>query len=154
MIFGRLDNLDLEKATMPEAVLEGLRFLSQADLASAPEGRIDIDGDRIFATVQDYVTRPTEANRPESHLRYFDIQYVVSGREVIGFAPLSTTGEAVEDLSEERDLLFYETMADETPLTLSAGSFAVFYPWDVHRPCCAVSETGEPVRKVVVKIRL
>ncbi|MET3600640.1 YhcH/YjgK/YiaL family protein [Martelella mangrovi] len=154
MIFGRLDNVDLEKATLPDAVLEGLQFLNETDLANASEGRIDIDGDRIFASVQDYTTGPQEEKRPESHIRYLDIQYIVSGREMIGVAPLSTTPPAAEDLSGERDLLFYDQVGEESSLVLSAGSYAVFYPWDVHRPGCAVGETGEAVRKVVVKIRM
>ncbi|AJY45522.1 YhcH/YjgK/YiaL family protein [Martelella endophytica] len=154
MIYGRLDNVDLEQATLPEAVLEGLRFLKETNLENAPEGRIEIDGDRIFASVQDYDTRPAEANRPESHIRYFDIQYVVSGEEAIGFAPLNAGMRAVEDHAEERDILFYDTVAGETSLMMPAGSYAVFYPWDVHRPGCAVAEPGKAVRKVVVKVRV
>ena len=154
MIFGRLDNIDLERASLPDAVLEGLRFLSETDLASVPAGRIDIDGDRIFANVQDGLTRAKDENRPESHRRYLDIQYVVSGAETIGFAPLAKAGPVTEDFAETSDLLFYDIMNDEMPLVLSEGSYAVFYPWDVHRPGCAVSNPGEKVRKVVVKIRL
>lgn len=154
VIYGHLDNVDFEKATLPQAVIEGLRFLKATDLVNAPEGRIEIDGDRIFASVQDYVTRPANENRPESHVRYFDIQYVVSGREAIGVVPLSADLPVVEDHTEEKDILFYGAVADETPLMMRAGSYAVFYPWDVHRPGCAVAEPGKPVRKIVVKVRM
>lgn len=154
MIFGRLDNLKAEQETLPEAVREGLRFIKDTDLASAPVGRVDIDGDRIFAMVQDYETKPLSENRPESHIRYLDIQYVVSGREVIGLAPLDGAGAPVTDFREERDLLFYDDVSGEMPLTMNAGSYAVFYPWDVHRPACQLNDQSESVRKVVVKIRL
>ncbi|TCT32671.1 YhcH/YjgK/YiaL family protein [Martelella mediterranea] len=154
MIFGRLDNLKAEQEILPEAVREGLRFINDTDLANAPVGRVDIDGDRIFAMVQDYETKPLSENRPESHIRYLDIQYVVSGREVIGLAPLDGAGAPVTDLREERDLLFYDDVSGEMPLTMNAGSYAVFYPWDVHRPACRLNDQSESVRKVVVKIRL
>jgi len=36
---------------------------------------------------------------------------------------------------------------------MEAGSFAVFFPWDIHRPACAINEPAS-IRKVVVKIRL
>jgi YhcH/YjgK/YiaL family protein len=35
--------------------------------------------------------------------------------------------------------------------TLRPGGFAVYFPWDVHMPLCAVNEKAK-VRKVVVKV--
>jgi YhcH/YjgK/YiaL family protein len=49
---------------------------------------------------------------------------------------LRTTGSntVAEDLLAERDLLFYTGMENESMLTMTPGSFAVFLPTDVHRP--------------------
>ena len=41
----------------------------------------------------------------------------------------------------------------ESDLVMEAGNWAVFYPNDIHRPCCLAGTSGK-VRKVVVKIRL
>ena len=56
------------------------------------------------------------------------------------------------DQLAERDLLFYIGMENESTLTMVPGSFAVFFPTDVHRPGCVVDQP-EAIRKVVVKVR-
>lgn len=153
MIYGRLDNIEAEASTLPETILEGLRFLERSDIASLPKGRLDVDGDRMFAMVQDYHTKPREEARPEAHKRYLDIQYIFKGEEYVGLAPLAKAPAPVEDLLEEKDICFYDAVKDESMILLSAGGYAVFYPWDVHRPCVAI-DAPTPVRKVVVKIAL
>ncbi len=152
MILSRLAHLDAEASTIPAAVLEGLRFLAATDFEKAAPGRIDIDGDRLFALVQDYASAPKAERRAESHARYIDIQYVASGRELIGWAPLDGAGAITEDAFADRDVRFYAAPAGETDCLVEAGSYAVFFPWDVHRPGCAAGP-ATPVRKVVVKIR-
>ena len=63
-----------------------------------------------------------------------------------------TVEQEAEELLAERDLLFYTGVENESMLTMTPGSFAVFLPSDVHRPGVAI---GAPtsVRKVVVKVR-
>ena len=50
------------------------------------------------------------------------------------------------------DVTFYEKLVPDSNLVLLPGSFAVLYPEDVHRPCCAVERGPAPVTKVVVKV--
>ena len=38
-------------------------------------------------------------------------------------------------------------------LELEEGQFAIFYPWEVHRPNCQFADSPEQVKKVVVKVR-
>ena len=52
-------------------------FLRETDLASLPIGRTEIDGDEVYASVQSYTTMTVEECAFESHLEYFDVQYVV-----------------------------------------------------------------------------
>ena len=70
----------------------------------------------------------------------------------MGFASETGNNAVLEDLVEARDLLFYTGMENESTLTMTPGSFAVFLPTDVHRPACAF-EQPEAIRKVVVKVR-
>jgi len=153
MYLSHLATLDRDAAILPENVRKGLDFLAKTDIASLPAGRIDIEGDSIFALIQDYDTEPKEKKRPESHARYMDIQYVFAGREVIGYAPLATAHTVEEDLFEGRDVRFYSNVSDETDLLMGPGAYALFYPSDIHRPGCA-AETAGKVRKVVVKVLL
>ncbi len=58
-----------------------------------------------------------------------------------------------EDKLAEKDVIFYEAVPNETDLRLTEGMYAIFFPWDVHRPGCAARVSG-PVRKVVVKVKM
>ncbi|SFO42830.1 YhcH/YjgK/YiaL family protein [Cohaesibacter marisflavi] len=153
MIYGRLDNLSEVASTLPQTILEGLRFLAETDLVALPEGRNEIDGDRMFAMVQDYEPKPKDEARPEAHKRYIDIQYVAKGTELIGTTALSKAPNVVEDLLEQNDVYFLDGLKEESMLAMSEGTYAVFYPWDVHRPGCSAGEASQ-VRKIVVKIAM
>lgn len=151
MYLSKLATLDRDAATLPANIQKGLKFLAETDIAALPAGRVDIEGDTIFALIQDYDTAPKAEKRPESHARYIDIQYVFSGREIIGYAPLAADYTVEEDLFESKDVKFYSKVTDETDLLLGAGAYAVFYPTDIHRPGCAAEAPGK-VRKVVIKL--
>jgi YhcH/YjgK/YiaL family protein len=149
MILSRLDLVAKDPAIYPGLLGKGLEFLRNTDLASLPVGRVDIEGDKLFALVQEYETADKAAKKPESHAKYSDIQVVVSGEEVIGYAPLAGAT-PTENLFAEKDVAFYAQPADETDLVLTAGSFAVFFPTDIHRPG-VTRKTATKVRKIVVK---
>jgi YhcH/YjgK/YiaL family protein len=82
-----------------------------------------------------------------------DLQFSPAGNERIGFVPDNGKNNSPEGYLVERDIQFYEKVEDEVFLNMTAGSFAVFFPWDVHRPGCAVHEPA-PIRKVVIKIHM
>lgn len=151
MYLSHIATLDRDAANLPEDIQRGLKFLAETDIVALPAGRVDIDGNRLFALIQDYETVPKAGKRPESHARYIDIQFVANGREVIGYAPLSGGNPVAEDLLESRDVQFFDTVADETDLVLGTGAYAIFHPTDIHRPGCAAGAPAK-VRKVVVKI--
>jgi len=153
MILGHIKNFAAEKNFLSSSLQKGFNFLYSTDFANLPEGKIDIDGENVFATISQYQPEPKNERRPESHCRYIDIQYIIAGEEVIGYANFSDKFEIAQDWLAEKDLLFYKKISNEIDLTLSAGMYAVFFPWDIHRPSC-MSVPGISVRKVVVKIKL
>jgi YhcH/YjgK/YiaL family protein len=127
-------------------------FLERHGGEDLPQGRIEIDGDRLFALPQRYPGRAIADGRFESHHRYADVQYIAGGAEMIGYAPVETL--QVEKLYDPAaDIEFYAIPACYTPIALPAGSFAVFYPHDGHMPCCRLDTDG-PIYKIVVKINL
>ncbi|MEI8243016.1 MAG: YhcH/YjgK/YiaL family protein [bacterium] len=123
-------------------------FLRKPDLVTMSEGRYAIDGERIYAIVQEYDTRPLTEGVLETHTRFIDIQYVISGEELIGYAPLA--GQAIRTpYDNDKDIAFFEGAAD--PIRVQQGMIAVFFPHDAHLPG---RTTGAParVRKVVIKV--
>lgn len=151
MIAGYLKLWDKEKHLYAPTIQKALAWLQSTDLASLPTGRQVIDGDNMYALVNEYTTEPKQKRRAEAHRKYVDIQYIAAGEEKIGVAPLVAGYEVVEDKLAEKDVIFYAGLQDEVELGLKAGMFAVLFPWEVHRPNCAFDEPA-PVRKVVMKI--
>ena len=112
-------------------------------------GRVDIDGDRLYALVQEYQTRPAEQGLWEAHRRYIDVQYIVSGRERMGVANIHTMqlGEYVM----EKD--FQPMTGTGNDIEVFPGSFIIFFPEDGHMPGLKVNEP-ERVKKVVLKVKI
>jgi len=153
MIYGQLKNFEQEKAAFSPALQKGLLYLKNTDFSTLAVGRYDIDGDTIFALVSEYVTEPKEDRRPESHQKYIDIQYLALGEEMIGCSLLSPEYEVLQDELALKDLMFYKAVKQEVDMLLKPGVYAVFFPNDVHRPCCMASSAAR-VKKVVIKIAL
>jgi len=128
-------------------------FLQRAGDSCSAAGRIDIDGDHLFALPQAYQPKTIEQGRFEAHRRYADIQYVVEGVEMMGCAALD--GLQAEDTYDAgKDLAFYRTPPDFSAIVVPAGSFAVFYPTDGHMPGIRIGSSNADVRKLVVKVLL
>ncbi|OXM84031.1 YhcH/YjgK/YiaL family protein [Paenibacillus rigui] len=151
MIFGDMAHYEQEKATYSGHIRKGLEAIVSMGLAEKAAGKYEIDGELMFALVQELETEPAAKRRPESHEKYADIQLLVSGEEAIGVAKYSAELPVQEDMLGTRDIVFYERADNEFNLLLRPGQFAVFYPSDVHRPCCNVNGPSA-VKKIVVKI--
>ncbi|MBU2699236.1 YhcH/YjgK/YiaL family protein [Sporomusaceae bacterium BoRhaA] len=151
MIFGSIENFDKEKSVYASAITMGLDYLSKTDFIAMPIGRYDLS-EGIFALVQEYQTESKAKRRPESHVDYLDVQYIVQGEEIISYAYLTEDCRVEENQLPKNDMIFYsKKIADEVDLNLSAGMFAVLFPWDVHRPC-VTKKVDSKVKKVVLKI--
>jgi biofilm protein TabA len=125
-----------------------LRHLTLTDWNAHPFGRHLLEGGDIVAIVSEYDTQRAEAVPWEAHRRYIDVQYVHSGIERIGFAPLSTLKVGAYD--DERDLV--RATGEGGYITLPAGSFAILWPDEAHRPGIALDESVR-VKKIVLKVQ-
>ena len=103
-------------------------------------------------TALEFLAKPetAENKRAESHRNYIDIQYLFTGKEVQGYAPLlpGVTGEEPAG----KDNIFYETVENEQFVTLHPGEFTVYFTNDIHRPNCTMDEPVN-IHKAVVKIK-
>jgi YhcH/YjgK/YiaL family protein len=130
---------------------KALTFLRLHNILGLADGKVEIDGDRVFALVQRYETMINDAPKFEYHRKYIDVQFIVSGEEVIGWAPvaLMTITEAYD---AAKDICFGAMAIGKwTPIHLQAGQLAVLWPEDGHAPKLA-SGAPSPVMKIVVKV--
>lgn len=127
-------------------------FLKETDLTTLELRRYDIDGDNAYALVSEYLTKNEEDARYEAHQNYIDLQYVVSGKEQIGVAPMSMKKDVLEAYDPQRDIEFM-TVSQGTDFKADPGKFFIFFPDDIHRPGLKDGENAQ-VRKVVVKVKI
>jgi len=147
MLIDHLRNAEAYACLQP-GLAQALAFLASAPLATLAPGRHAIADDRVFALVQDYATKPREQGFWEAHRRFIDVQYVVSGTELLGYAPLDSLT-VTEPYAADRDLVLLAGAGDM--LTVRAGTFVILFPRDAHMPGLACGAPA-PVRKVVVKV--
>lgn len=118
--------------------------------ADQPEGVVQFDGDRFFVNVHSYATQARETCEFESHRRYIDLQYCISGGELIDYC---RTDRLVPrgPYDAARDFSFHQAPAIFSVLRMEMKDFAIFFPADGHRP--KVADGHHPsVRKLVIKI--
>ena len=150
MVVSDLDHIDHQTSGAP-GLQKAFAFLRSPGIHQLPDGRVEIDGDRVFALVQRYETMMTDAPKFEFHRKYIDVQFIVSGEETIGWAPVESMT-ITEAYSAEKDICFGKVAADTwTPVRLRAGQLAVLWPEDAHAPKLA-SNAPSPVMKIVVKV--
>ncbi len=105
----------------------------------------------VKAFVSTYETMPDFPFGWETHRKYIDIQFCLSGTEHVKCAPLAEALAPTIDYDEEKDRRFYTGDPAHTLITLGKGVFAVFFPQDAHAPQLMLGEP-ERVKKVVVKV--
>ncbi len=146
MILDRLTDAEQYRSIAPR-LWQGLEFLRSQPLTELELGRHEIDGDQIYALVQEYTTKLAGDCKYEAHRKYCDIQTLASGSERIGWGHIAQMQEQII-YSEDKDVAFFDGQGDL--FTLTPGAFAVFFPHDVHMPCVQ-AVTPAVVKKIVVK---
>lgn len=104
------------------------------------------NGNRFFIAQQS-TKAPDVA---EAHRDYLDIQYIVKGKEVVGWAPLENCTLEGE-FNAEKDIGMYS--GDFSYLTIPEGVCYVAFPEDAHMPGRHLDVPND-FTKVVVKLKV
>jgi YhcH/YjgK/YiaL family protein len=131
---------------------KAFKFLRNNDLTKLDVKRYDIDGDNLFATVSEYQSKNEESAKFEAHRKYIDIQYVISGKEIMNLAPISTLKEVLTPYDVAKDIEFI-TVSKVVNYKANPSNFFIFFPDDAHRPGLK-DGSNSPVRKVVIKVKV
>ncbi|MHB1061438.1 MAG: YhcH/YjgK/YiaL family protein [Thiobacillus sp.] len=122
-------------------------FLRGTDLSALAPGMHTIQGEQLFAIVEDCVGRTRAEAKLECHRRYIDIQLVFEGVDEMGWKPLAECADPATDYDDARDIRFFND-APASWIATPPGSFCLFFPDDAHAPLVSAGM----IRKVVVKI--
>ena len=104
------------------------------------------DGNRFFVAVG--TTKAPDV--AEAHRKYMDIQYIVKGKEVMGWADLAAC-EPAGDFNEDKDVGMYNGNFEY--ITINEGICYVAFPEDAHMPGRHLDVPNDFV-KVVVKLKV
>lgn len=128
MIFDRMERLPLYRGLCPNLDQLIDRLTKDDAWKNLPMGRTEVDGDKAFIN-HNKVDLLSEQPRYERHRLYGDVQIALTGLEKIGCVP-------VEDLvwPDDPAETIFATGAEGPLLTMAPGTFAIFFPWDAHRP--------------------
>ena len=107
-----------------------------------------LENGRFFVAVG--TTKPAEGGLCEAHRNYLDNQYVVKGKETMGWAPLDTLTLDGE-FNTEGDCGMYAGPCQF--VDIPAGYCYVAFPADAHMPARHLDEPQDFV-KVVVKLKV
>jgi len=152
MITSTLSQLHWYKIISPNFE-KAIQYSLSADFAAMEPGKYQIDGENVFAIVNEFTTKPLSECDPESHRDYADIQIIISGAERFGYTPLADQP-ATTPYNPEKDFALYDIPEEAMNyITLPAGQFIIFFPSDIHQPEIFLHQPAL-VKKVVVKVGL
>jgi YhcH/YjgK/YiaL family protein len=124
-------------------------FIKEHDLKTMAPGKYPIDGTNVYATITEDPSKDYDKTKWESHRKYIDIQYIITGEEKMGKYPFTKLA-VTNPYDEVKDVANYSGDADV--YTVPAGTFMIFFPPDAHRP--NITPGGnKPVKKLVIKVK-
>ena len=152
MIFDNLKNCKTYYGVHPKFE-KAFSFIDKAFSENLEVGKYEIDGKNLYAMVQEYNSKAPEDAKFEAHKNYIDIQYIISGTERMEALDINDATPST-DYNPEKDVTFFAVTDKVTSGLFTDEGFAIFLPHDVHRPGMAAESGSEPIRKIVVKVKV
>lgn len=149
MIIDKLSNSHLYSG-LGEKINKAIDYLKKTDFTKMQLGKYEIDGENIFALVNEYNTKDENEGKLEAHKKYIDVQFVAKGKELMGYAPLENQ-KVIDEYNEQNDIMFF--VGDKSFTKVDEGMFAIFFPTDVHLPGIKFDEKSN-VKKIVIKVKV
>ena len=97
-------------------------------------------------------TAEPSSKKAELHHEYLDVQVLIRGTENIEVGANYPDLSKYESYNEADDYQLCAGIDDKFTITMKPKMFAVFYPYEPHKPCCVVNGKTEKIKKLVVKV--
>ena len=139
------------KVGLPKVIAEVCDYLNTLDLNALENGRHDIN-EQIYMNVMEPETAEPSSKKAELHHEYLDVQVLIRGTENIEVGANYPDLSKYESYNEADDYQLCAGIDDKFTITMKPKMFAVFYPYEPHKPCCVVNGKTEKIKKLVVKV--
>jgi biofilm protein TabA len=148
MILDQLTNSHVYYSLHPR-IATAFDYLHRTNLSTLNIGRNEIDGENLYAMLQQYTSKRREQGLWEAHRRYIDLQVVIQGVECIGYANIDRLTQGAYDAGKD----FLPLFGEGDFLTLQNNNFALLLPQDAHMTGIALGAPA-PVKKIVIKMAI
>ncbi|MEO6232430.1 MAG: YhcH/YjgK/YiaL family protein [Ferruginibacter sp.] len=132
---------------------EAFEFLKTHDLNTIADGKYMIDSGNVFATVSTLDPNSKEKTNWEAHKDFNDLQYIISGKAMMGVASTESPNSIVSVPYDAKKDVANFTVTGEKYYDAVPGKFYIFSPHEIHRPGFKVAGYNE-VKKIVIKVRV
>lgn len=151
MIHGKLTN-EMPLALFPDSKPweTAIKWLEN-NKNNHSEGIYPFGNDGFYARIMSYSLLAREKARFEAHRHTIDIQFTVSGAEIIEIFPADALN-PLNDYSEAKDVEhFASPTISHASVTNASGFYTILFPTDAHMPKL-LTPSASFVTKIVVKI--
>ncbi len=149
MLFGNLSRDDYAVG-LPPVFARLCGKLRTLDLANLPLGWQNLEED-VRMNVMELESSPAEGKAAEIHRKMIDIHLLISGEEMIEYGLISPNLSLYNEYNEQDDYQISDVIEDKNQLFLTPNSFAIFLPYEPHKPVNSVNG-NKMLRKIVVKV--
>lgn len=124
--------------------------LKALDLAKLELGWQDLE-EGIRMNVMSFETSPAEGKKAEMHRKFVDIQLLIEGEEMIEYGLSQPDLAKYDEYRDEDDYQLTDAIDDKNEIVLKPNMFAIFLPYEPHKPGNSVNG-NKTLKKLVVKV--
>jgi len=125
-------------------------YLAKTDISALAPGKVVIVPERLWINVMEYTPKDYDSTPAEAHKKYIDLQYTISGDELMGLVRDSV--EVTLPYNEVKDVEKYRPTSAVQFTKATPDRFFLYFPSDIHQPSVASSSTPAISHKIVCKI--
>lgn len=149
MFLGDLSRDDFA-LSLPPVLASLCQKLKTLNLVNLPLGWQDLENG-VRMNVMEFETSPAEGKKAELHRQFIDIQLLILGTELIEYGLNQPNLNLYDDYREQEDYQLTDIIEDKNDLILKPNMFAIFLPYEPHKPGNSVNG-NQKLKKLVVKV--
>lgn len=150
MLLGDLTRPDFTRSLTP-IFARLCTKLASLDLVNLPLGWQELE-EGIRMNVMEFETSPAADKKAEMHRKFADIQLLIAGEEILEYGIGQPNLAHFDEYRDEDDYQLTEAIEHKNELVLQPNMFAIFLPYEPHKPGNAVNGVNKGLKKLVVKV--
>lgn len=141
-----IDDKELSKRI--DAAVE---YISKLGFQNLNKGKYEVSPD-FYYTVQEYTAFDNKESQYESHRKYIDIQFIYEGVERLLITDITNLLPS-DSYDNIKDVIHYSGGDNLSSMILTAGSYAILFPKDAHKPERFLGQECT-IKKIVGKVKI